>query len=61
MAGLPNPVTFEAIDRYATRHGFRGDAYFRFTELLMAMDETYIQHAAQTAQQSRKKGGARGR
>lgn len=54
MAGVPNPIPFEAIDRYAAREGYRGDGWWWFLHLIIAMDTEYLErHAADAERRSR--------
>jgi len=49
MAPLPAAITFEAMDRYAHRHAFTGPRYERFCWLVGALDDAYLEHAAEEA------------
>jgi len=56
MGGLvPQPISYEAIDRWAHRFGlFDPDEFDRFLTLLMAMDSEYMNAAIKRINKSSK-------
>lgn len=49
MSGMPGPIPYTAIDRYAERFAYDRDheEYLRFTQLIRRMDTAYLEHVAQ--------------
>lgn len=45
MSGVPTPIPWTAIDRYASRHGFVGDMFDDLVDITRAMDEEFRAHA----------------
>ena len=54
--GTPGPVPWTALDKYAERHGLLEDEvlYEDFMAYMAAMDNAYLSHAAEQAEQNRK-------
>ncbi len=45
MAGVPLPIPWTAIDRYAGRHRFAGSAFDDLVTIVRAMDEAFRDRA----------------
>lgn len=41
------PIPWTAVDRYAERHGFRGDGFSYLLKMVRAMDDAFIKHMKQ--------------
>lgn len=51
MAGVPQPIPWTAINEYAIRHRFAGDAFDDLVDIVRAVDEAFIRHSAEKAKQ----------
>lgn len=49
------PIPWDAIDRYAERHGFEGDDYEDLVDFVRAMDEVFL--ASEREKAKKKPGG----
>lgn len=47
MAGVPQPIPWTAINEYAIRHRFAGEAFDDLVDLVRAMDTAFLKHAAE--------------
>jgi hypothetical protein len=47
MAGVPLPIPWTAIDRYAIRHRFTGEAFDDLVTIVRAMDEEFRRYATE--------------
>lgn len=55
MTAIPAPITFEAIDRYATRHSVdNGDDFARFYKIIRTLDQHYLTDQAKSQRASMK-------
>lgn len=45
MSGVPTPIPWTAIDRYAIRHGIHTDLFDDLVEIVRAMDDAFRTHA----------------
>ncbi len=46
MAAIPNPIPFEAIDRWAQRFGPHDETEFdEFLTMIRALDGVYLEHS----------------
>lgn len=41
------PIPWTAVDRYAERHGFRGDGFFYLLKMVRALDDAFLKHQRQ--------------
>jgi len=44
MAGVPTPIPWTAVERYATRHRFAGEAFDDLVTIVSHMDEAFRAH-----------------
>ncbi len=55
MAGAPTPIPWTAINEYAIRHRFAGDAFDDLVDIVRAVDDAFRSH---TMEKARKDGDA---
>jgi hypothetical protein len=51
MSGLPTPIPWTAVNDYAIRHRFAGDAFDDLVSIVRALDDAFRQFAMEKAQQ----------
>lgn len=51
MSGVPLPIPWTAIDRYAIRHRFAGEAFDDLVDIVRAVDDAFRKHAGEKAKQ----------
>lgn len=56
MAPVPNPIPFEALHCWALRESLEGDAWERFSWLMMEMDAEYMAYVMSEQAKANKKG-----
>ena len=49
MAGLPAAIPWTAINEYAIRHRFTGEAFDDLVDIVRAVDDAFRKHSAQKA------------
>jgi len=50
--GGETPISFMALDRYAQRYGIEGEAFDRFLAFMDAIDDEWLEYAAEKAKKS---------
>lgn len=51
MSGVPMPIPWTAIDKYAIRHRYAGDEYDDLVSIVRAVDDAFRKHAMEKAKQ----------
>jgi hypothetical protein len=46
MGGAPLPIPWTAVNEYAIRHRFAGEAFDDLVEIVRAVDTAYLKHVA---------------
>lgn len=57
MAGVPGPIPWTAINEYAIRHRFAGEAFDDLVDIVRAVDTAFLKHHAEKAKKSGEPGG----
>ena len=47
MTGVPLPIPWTAIDAYAHRHRFAGEAFDDLVHIVRAVDAAYVKHVVE--------------
>lgn len=50
MSGVPTPIPWTAINEYAIRHRFAGEAFDDLVDIVRAVDDAFRSHATEKAQ-----------
>lgn len=51
MSGVPLPIPWTAINEYAIRHRFAGEAFDDLVDIVRAVDDAFRKHAMEKAKQ----------
>ena len=43
------PIPWTAVDRYAERHGYRGEGFVYLLQMIRAMDAAFLEHGRKNA------------
>lgn len=60
MGGVPTEIPWTAINEYAIRHRFAGDAFDDLVSIVRAVDRAFIKHAASKKSEGNTKDGDAG-